>query len=41
MRLRVGSAPTTPNDGDIWWESNTTTGLKMRVNGVTRTITMT
>jgi hypothetical protein len=41
MRLRVGSAPTTPNDGDVWLQDNTITGLKMRVNGVTRTITMT
>lgn len=41
MRLEVGSAPTSPNDGDIWLESNTLTGLKIRINGVTRTITIT
>jgi len=40
MRLTVGVAPTTPNDGDIWLESNTLTGLKMRVAGVTRTVTI-
>lgn len=38
MRLEVGPAPTSPNDGDIWLESNTSTGLKIRVSGVTRTI---
>jgi hypothetical protein len=41
MRLRLGVAPTAPNDGDIWLESNTTTGLKIRIAGVTRTITIT
>jgi hypothetical protein len=41
MRLRVGVAPTSPNDGDIWLQDNTTTGLKMRLGGVTRTITIT
>lgn len=41
MRLRVGPAPTAPNDGDVWLESNTTTGLKIRIAGVTRTITLT
>jgi hypothetical protein len=40
MRLRVGSAPTTPNDGDVWLESNTNTGLKIRINGVTKTISL-
>jgi hypothetical protein len=41
MRLRVGSAPTAPNDGDVWLESNTLTGLKIRLSGITRTITIT
>ena len=41
LRLTVGPAPTSPNDGDIWLESNTDTGLKIRINGVTRTITLT
>jgi len=40
MRLEVGSAPSSPNDGDIWLESNTLTGLKIRISGVTRTITI-
>jgi hypothetical protein len=35
MRLGVG-APTTPNDGDVWLESNTNTGLKIRISGVTK-----
>jgi hypothetical protein len=35
----MSSAPTTPNDGDIWFESNTDTGLKIRV-GITKTITL-
>jgi hypothetical protein len=38
MRLEVGPAPSSPNDGDIWLESNTLTGLKIRISGVTRTI---
>lgn len=38
MRLEVGPAPLSPNDGDIWLESNTLTGLKIRISGVTRTI---
>jgi hypothetical protein len=41
MRLTVGPAPTSPNDGDIWLESNTQTGLKIRLAGVTRTFTVT
>lgn len=40
MKLYVGSAPTSPQDGDIWLESNTNTGLKIRINGVTKTITL-
>lgn len=34
------AAPTAPNDGDIWLESNTNTGLKVRINGVTKTVTV-
>lgn len=37
MNLTVGVAPTSPNDGDVWREDNTNTGLKIRVNGVTKT----
>ncbi len=40
MRLTVGVAPTTPNDGDIWLESNTNTGLKIRIAGVTKTVSL-
>ena len=29
-----------PSDGDIWREDNTNTGLKIRINGVTKTITV-
>ena len=38
MRLRVGVAPTTPNDGDIWYDG---TDLKMRIGGITKTFVMT
>lgn len=31
----------TPSDGDVWLESNTNTGLKIRINGITKTITLT
>ena len=41
MRLEVGPAPSAPNDGDIWLESNTDTGLKIRIGGLTKTITIT
>jgi hypothetical protein len=41
LNLPLGIAPTTPVDGDIWLESNTLTGLKIRLGGVTRTITIT
>jgi hypothetical protein len=37
MRLRSGTAPTTPNDGDIWFDG---TDLKMRIGGVTKTFTL-
>jgi hypothetical protein len=40
MKLEVGPAPSAPNDGDIWLESNTNTGLKIRINGITKTITL-
>ncbi len=40
LRLVTGSAPTSPVDGDMWREDNTNTGLKIRVNGVTKTITL-
>ena len=40
MRLRVGSAPTAPNDGDLWLENNTSTGLKIRLNGNTYTVNL-
>lgn len=40
LRLDVGVAPTSPVDGDIWREDNTNTGLKIRVNGVTKTIVL-
>jgi hypothetical protein len=38
MKLEIGGPPTSPNDGDIWLESNTLTGLKIRISGATRTI---
>ena len=37
MRIRSGVAPTTPNDGDIWFDG---TNLKMRIGGVTKTFTL-
>lgn len=40
LNIPVGSAPSAPNDGDIWREDNTNTGLKVRINGVTKTITV-
>jgi hypothetical protein len=36
LRLRPGTAPTTPNDGEVW---STTTGLFSRINGVTYDLT--
>ena len=41
INLATGSAPTSPVDGDIWREDNTNTGLKIRINGVTKTVTVT
>ncbi len=40
MRMTHGTAPSAPVDGDIWREDNTNTGLKIRINGVTKTITV-
>jgi hypothetical protein len=40
LNIAQGAAPTAPVDGDIWREDNTNTGLKIRVNGVTKTITL-
>jgi hypothetical protein len=37
MRLNAGVAPTSPANGDIWFDG---TDLKMRVGGVTKTFTL-
>lgn len=37
LRLRSGTAPTSPNDGDIWYDG---TDLKMRVGSTTKTFTL-
>lgn len=37
INLPAGTAPTSPNDGDIWYDG---TNLKMRVGGVTKTFTL-
>lgn len=37
LRIRSGTAPTTPNDGDIWFDG---TDIKMRIGGVTKTFTL-
>lgn len=37
LRLRSGVAPTSPNDGDIWFDG---TSLKMRIGGATKTFTL-
>lgn len=37
MRIRSGAAPSTLNDGDIWFDG---TDLKMRIGGVTKTFTL-
>lgn len=34
-------ANASPADGDVWREDNTNTGLKIRINGVTKTVTVT
>ncbi len=36
--LPTSSAPTSPNNGDIWRQDNTTAGLKVRISGVTETL---
>ena len=38
LRIRTGVAPTTPNDGDIWLDG---TDMKIRIGGVTKTVTIT
>ena len=38
FNLPITTAPVSPSDGDIWREDNTNTGLKIRINGVTKTI---
>ncbi len=35
LRVRSGTAPTSPNDGDIWYDG---TNLKIRIGGTTKTI---
>lgn len=40
LNLAPQPAPTTPSNGDIWVESGTNT-LKVRINGITRTVTLT
>lgn len=40
INLPVSTAPSAPADGDMWREDNTNTGLKIRINGVTKTITV-
>lgn len=37
IRFRSGTAPTTPNDGDMWFDG---TDMKLRVAGVTKTFTL-
>jgi hypothetical protein len=40
VNLPTSTAPTSPVDGDVWREDNTDTGLKVRINGATKTITV-
>lgn len=40
LRIRKGVAPTSPNDGDIWYNDAAET-LHVRIDGVTRTFTVT
>lgn len=40
LNLKVSPAPTTPNDGDIWRQSNTASGLKIRIAGATYTVNL-
>jgi hypothetical protein len=37
LRIRSGTAPTSPNDGDIWQDG---TNIKIHIGGVTRTFTL-
>jgi hypothetical protein len=37
LRIVSGTAPTSPNDGDIWFDG---TNLKMRIGGTTKTFTI-
>jgi len=37
LRIRSGTAPTAPNDGEIWYDG---TNLKMRVGATTKTFTL-
>lgn len=38
LRLRSGTAPSSPNDGDIWFDG---TDIKMRISGATKTFNLT
>jgi hypothetical protein len=38
LRVPHGAAPSSPVDGDIW---TTTAGMFVRINGVTKTVTLT
>lgn len=38
VNLPVIGVQSYPADGDIWREDNTNTGLKIRINGTTKTI---
>jgi hypothetical protein len=40
VQLTPQAAPSAPSDGDIWVETGTNT-LKVRINGVTKTVTLT
>jgi hypothetical protein len=40
INLPTSAAPSSPADGDIWREDNTNTGLKIRVNGITKTVSL-
>jgi hypothetical protein len=40
IQLPAKAAPSAPQDGDIWVESGTN-ALKVRINGVTKTVTLT
>ena len=37
LRIASGTAPTSPNDGDIWYDG---TNIKMRVGSTTKTFTL-